>query len=379
MVCGIAGIVAPQARQFQAELSCMVDTLRHRGPDGPGTYFFDNCALGHTRLSIIDLLSGQQPMFSPVSGAGIVFNGEIYGYKSLRVSLPDYPFQTTSDTEAILALYDQYGPGLLSRLPGMFAFAIWDEAHQRLLCARDRFGEKPFYYTWGRKGEFLFASEIKALLASGLVEPVLNRAALAHYMQYLHVHPYQTIYQNIYTLPPAHSLHYEDGQLAVERYWSPPELQPKIELDEAIEQFQVLFDRAVASQLVADVTVGAFLSGGLDSSSIVVAASRHQARLKTFSFGFEDGISELPFAKGVADLYQTDHTELADNHVDIGELLVTMQAVYDEPFADSSNIPTFLISRLARQYVKVVLTGDGGDELLAGYTFWYKPLIFMQK
>lgn len=376
-MCGIAGIVAPGAQQYAEPLRRMVERLGHRGPDGSGAHCFGSCALGHTRLSIVDLRAGQQPMLAPLAPVGITFNGEIYGYKSIRQSLGDYPFRTTSDTEVILALYERYGAGLLDRLPGMFAFAIWDDAAQELLCARDRFGEKPFYYAFGPRGELLFASEIKSLLASGLIEPALDGDAIAHYLKYLYVHPYQTIYRNVHTLPPAHLLRYKDGKVTVERYWRLPPVDERIALGEATEQFRQLFDQAVARQLVADVPVGAFLSGGLDSSTVVAAASRHQAGLKTFSFGFESGVNELPFAREVARQYQTEHSELADDRPDIAELLVTMQAIYDEPLADSSNIPTYLIARQARQHVKVVLTGDGGDELLGGYS-WYKPLLHMQ-
>jgi asparagine synthase (glutamine-hydrolysing) len=356
----------------------MVATLGHRGPDESGTYFFKNCALGHARLSIVDPITGQQPMLSPTEPVAITFNGEIYGYKSFRASLDGFPFRTTSDTEVILALYQRYREKMFSQLPGMFAFALWDNRRQQLLCARDRFGEKPFFYALGREGEFLFASEIKALLASGLVEPILNREAIAHYLKYLYVHPHKTVYQNIYTLPPAHFLLYRDGRESLERYWHLPDPRNDIGITEAAEELARLFDRAVSACLVADVPVGAFLSGGLDSSTVVAVASRHKARLKTFSFGFEDTASELPFARKVADLYETEHVELAGQETDVGTLLVAMQDAFDEPFADSSNIPTYLISKLARRHTKVALTGDGADELLAGYSSWYNPLLHMR-
>ncbi|MBT0653030.1 asparagine synthase (glutamine-hydrolyzing) [Geomobilimonas luticola] len=377
-MCGIAGIIAPQASRYRDAIQKMTDSLSHRGPDGSGIHFFDACALGHRRLSVVDLETGRQPMLSQVSSVGITFNGEIYGYREIRATLTDYPFCTSSDTEVILALYEKYRHNCMAHVPGMFAFAVWDEARQELFCARDRFGEKPFYYAFGKGGEFIFASEIKAILASGLVKPVLNREALAHYLQYLYVHPLQTIYGNIHALPPAHSLRWRDERVSVERYWTLPKTVEKIAPAEAVERFRELFDRAVARQLVADVPVGAFLSGGLDSSTVVAVASRHQARIKTFSFGFEDSVSELPYARQVAEKYGTEHFELADKTADIGELLVAMQEVYDEPFADSSNIPTYLISKLASDHVKVVLTGDGADELLAGY-LWYRPLLAMQK
>lgn len=377
-MCGIAGIVAPDSRAYQSNLQRMVCAIEHRGPDGDGTYFFQHCALGHRRLSIVDLVSGDQPMLNRDSSTGITFNGEIYGYQEIKKSLSDYNFRTTSDTEVVLALHERGGARFPQQLPGMFAFALWDDNRHELLCARDRFGEKPLFYSFGGNGEFIFASEIKSLLASGLIEPVLDTDALAYYMQYLYVHPSQTIYKNIYALPPAHVLRYRNNRLSIEAYWQLPETSDSMDTVEAVEEFRRLFDRAVSGQLVADVPVGAFLSGGLDSSTIVAVASHHRAKLKTFSFGFEDTINELPYARQVADLYQTEHIELIDAQADIGELLVAMQDFYDEPFADSSNIPTYLISKLARQHVKVVLTGDGSDELLGGYTFWYNSLLEAQ-
>lgn len=373
-MCGIAGIVADSAGGYEGRVREMVSRLGHRGPDGSGVHVFDNCILGHARLSVVDLDTGKQPMLSALEDVGVTFNGEVYGYKTIRAAIPDYPFRTKSDTEVLLALYHHHDRSLPEKLPGMFSFAIWDNGVRELFCARDRFGEKPFYYAWGTKGEFLFASEIKALLASGLVTPVLDEEAVAHYMKYLYVHPHCSIYRNIHVLPPAHFLRYADGRIQVERYWKLPDTDSKIELPEAVSQFRMLFERAVSRQLVADVPVGAFLSGGLDSSTVVAIASRFYPKLQTYSFAFEDSASELPFAREVADLYGTEHVELTDDTVDITELLVTMQQVYDEPFADSSNIPMYVISKLAREHAKVILTGDGGDELLAGYE-WYRPLL----
>jgi len=376
-MCGIAGLVAPDCRRYEPALSRMAASLGKRGPDGSGIHFFRNCGFGHTRLSIVDIETGRQPMSTADTKTGITFNGEIYGYKSIRETIDDFPFQTKSDTEVILALYRRFGSDLFNHLPGMFAFAIWDEEEQMLLCGRDRFGEKPLYYAFGTNGEFLFASEIKALLASGLIRPVLNLDSVVHYLKFLYVHPHQTIYRNVHTLPPAHCLQYRHGRVSVERYWSLPAPGLRMTLDEAAGEFRRLLDASISRQLVADVDVGAFLSGGLDSSSIVALASRHKASLKTFSFGFEESVSELPFAREVARMYGTDHMELRTGTVDLAELMTEMQDVYDEPMADSSNIPTYLISKLARRYVKVVLTGDGGDELFGGYSYWYRPIYFM--
>jgi asparagine synthase (glutamine-hydrolysing) len=373
-MCGITGIVGPDVRRHGAVVERMIAALGHRGPDGSGSSSFPNCTLGHTRLAIVDLLTGDQPMLSPDQQLAITLNGEIYGYREIKAKLKDYQFRTTSDTEVILALYQLHGSDLLRHLPGMFAFGIWDEREQVFFAARDRFGEKPFYYAWGRNGEFLFASEIKSLLASDLFEPSLDQAALTHYLRRLYVHPHQTIYSNVFVLPPAHWLEIRDGKLRVERYWELPPTKEPISEPEAIEEFRRLLEKAVERQLVADVPVGTFLSGGLDSSSVVAAASRTHSRLRTFSFGFPDAINELPYAREIAELYKTEHTELEDKDLDLVALLREMARIYDEPFADSSNIPMYLISRAARSHVKVVLTGDGGDELLAGYDYWYRPL-----
>lgn len=379
-MCGIAGIVAPEAQRYERPLRRMVDSLGHRGPDGSGVHFFRNCALGHTRLSIVDLDTGNQPMLSAGGSAGITFNGEIYGYKVLRESLgKSYPFRTSSDTEVILASYHHNGKQWIEALPGMYSFALWDDSRGELFCARDRFGEKPFFYAFGSKGEFLFASEIKALLASGLVRPVLDRHAVRHYLRCLYVPPQRTIYRNVHTLPPAHRLSFRNGSHSVERFWRLPDPRDDLSMDEAVGEFRRLLDQAVARQLIADVPVGVFLSGGLDSSTVVAVASRHRPGLRTYSFGFEDSASELPFARQVAERYGTDHVELLDEGADIADLLLEMSGIYDEPFADSSNIPTYLISKLARRHGKVVLGGDGGDELLAGYASWYRPLFLMER
>lgn len=376
-MCGIAGIVDKRGSNHHDRVSAMITRLSHRGPDATGFVSLKGCTLGHARLAIVDLSTGSQPMQD--GNAAVTFNGEIFGYQALRTHLQDtYPFQTRSDTELILALYARDGHSLATELPGQFAFAIWDDREKKLVCARDRFGEKPFYYAFGTQGEFIFASEIKAILASGLVTPVLDRSSLAHYLKHLYVHPTKTIYTNIYTLPPAHTLVWKDGDIAVSRYWGlPPSRQP-ISLTEAARELRVRLDQAVRDQLVADVSVGAFLSGGLDSSTIVALASRHTTRLKTFSFRFDAEHDETAYAREIADRYHTEHTELTPEAYDLGDLLMEMQDVYDEPFADSSNIPTYLLSRAAREHVTVALTGDGGDELFGGYTRWYRPLLTMQ-
>ncbi len=375
-MCGIVGIVAKDCKRYEEILGRMIGVLHHRGPDDCGKVFFKNCALGHTRLSIIDIDSGNQPMKSPVSEIAITFNGEIYGYKDIRQQFEDYPFRTKSDTEIILALYDKYGKDLLKTLPGMFSFAIWDPAQERLFCARDRFGEKPFYYAFGNNGEFIFASEIKAIIASGLVKPCLNISALDHYLRFKYVNPRQCIYKNISTLPPAHYLVYRDCKLTVKRYWELPEtLKHKITFKEAADELKRLLKKSVRKQLVADVPVSAFLSGGLDSSSIVILAKEVIPDITTFSFGFENSPkNELPYAREIAALCNTNHIELFDSDPNLADLLIEMQSIFDEPFSDSSNIPTYLISKEAAKHTKAVISGDGGDELLAGYREYYMPL-----
>jgi asparagine synthase (glutamine-hydrolysing) len=357
----------------------MVQTLRHRGPDDSGIAEFESCVLGHTRLSIVDISTGQQPMYSPSRDVCIVFNGEIYGYKDVRDGLAGYPFRTSSDTEVILALYATHGPDFVGRLPGMFAFGLWDESKQAFHAARDRFGEKPFYYAFGRGGEFLFASEIKTILRSGLLEPRLDMVSLTHVLKNLYVPPERTIYENVFSLPPAPRLEFVDGRVNVRRYWEMPATRPDMDLGTAVEEFRRLFERSVRNQLIADVPVGAFLSGGLDSSTVVAVASKFTSKLSTFSFGFEDAENEHHFARGIADRYGTDHHELTAENIDIPQLLSVMDATFDEPLADSSNIPTYLISKLARKSLKVILSGDGADELFGGYHWWYRPLTQWQE
>lgn len=375
-MCGIAGIIAKDAIRHEGCTRHMLRTIAHRGPDDSRVTVYPHAALGHARLSIVDLAGGAQPMLNHAGTTAVVFNGEIYGYQAIREKLT-YPFTTSSDTEVILALYAARGASFVSELPGMFSFGLWDDTTGTFIAARDRFGEKPFYYAFGKQGELIFASEIKAILASGLLEPQLSKDSLAHYLSKLYVHPSKTIYSNIHTLPPAHTLTYNSGHLTVTRYWHQPTTNDTISLDEALPKFTSLLTDAVAKQLVADVPVGAFLSGGLDSTTVVSIASRLKPHIKTFSFGYEGTKNELTYARLAANAYGTDHYELRDHDYDIAELLLLMADVYDEPFADSSNISTYLISKLTKEHATVVLSGDGADELLGGYYGWYRPIIAM--
>lgn len=370
-MCGIAGIISPKARNYSENLQKMTHSIAHRGPDSEHHEFYENAALGHRRLSIIDLSeTGKQPMFSDTKNECIVLNGEIYGYQDLKKKYADYPYRGTSDTEVILAMYHKKGKELLNELPGMFAFAIWNEEKQELFCARDRFGEKPLYYATGKNGEFVFASEIKAILASGLIVPKINNEALYHFLQYGYVSAYQSIYSNIFALPPAHFLVYSNGNISIERYYSIPKNDIQISLSDAKEEFVHLLKNAVQKQLIADVEVGSFLSGGLDSSTIVAMVNEFKPKQTTISFGYSGEHSELKFAEKIAQKYETNHIEIHENRGNIAVELLKVSPFFDEPFADMSYIPQFKICEAAARHLKVVLAGDVGDELFGGYQFY---------
>jgi len=380
-MCGIAGIVHTGRidNRYSAIVKRMVQAIAHRGPDCQSEYATNDYSFGHARLSIVDLVDGGQPMLEEFSKNAIVFNGEIYGYKDIKREYGDYSFKTKSDTELLLAMYSRLGEQMPSQVPGMFAFSIWDTKTQKLFAARDRFGEKPFYYAMGKNGEFIFSSEMKAILSTGLVDPILDEDSVAFFLKRFYVKPDRTIFKNIFTLPPAHALVLENGKVRTWKYWEIKNANRNISLPEAKEEFLRLINKAVEKQLVADVPVAAFLSGGLDSSTIVALASKLKPDLNTFSFGFEGDVSELKYAQQIATKYSTQHITFEEGAFDVAELLTKMHTIYDEPFADSSNIPTYLISKLARKHAKVVLTGDGCDELMGGYNFWYRRLYQYEK
>lgn len=370
-MCGITGIITPNAKNYSEKIQKMTDAIAHRGPDAAHHECYENAAFGHRRLSIIDLSeTGKQPMFSDTKNECIVLNGEIYGYQDLKKTYADYPYRGTSDTEVILAMYQNKGQELLQELPGMFAFAIWNDAKQELFCARDRFGEKPFYYATGKNGEFIFASEIKSILASGLVKPEISNEALFHYLQYGYVSAYQTIYSNIFALPPAHQLIFSEGKISVKRYYSIPKKDLEIGLSEAKEKFSYLLKNAVQKQLIADVEVGSFLSGGLDSSTIVAMVNEFKQNQTTISFGYSGETSELKFAEEIARKYNTNHIEIYENRGNIAPELLKISPFFDEPFADMSYTPQYKICQAASRHLKVVLSGDAGDELFGGYHFY---------
>ncbi len=379
-MCGIAGYAGrPRSpSQMRADVKAMCDAIRHRGPDDYGAFVAEGVALGMRRLSIIDLATGQQPIRNEDGTVTLVFNGEIYNYRDLTRRLIDrgHRFTSVSDTETLAHLYEDLGVGLVHELNGMFAFAIWDSERSQLLLARDRLGIKPLYF-WPSEGGVAFASELKSFLALddfvGSIEP----EAMAYYLALGYVPEPLSIYRGVRKLEPGQLLTWSAGEgIRVERYWSPVvEQDPEIGPEEAVEAVRELLEDAVRARLVADVPLGAFLSGGIDSSAVVATMARLMDRpVKTFSIGFEEPeFNEAGDARIVADALGTDHTELIVRP-DVDTLIERVATSFDEPFSDSSAIPTFLVSELARQHVTVSLSGDGGDELFGGYTRYASAL-----
>lgn len=373
-MCGIAGVRFTDWRRpvEPDRLRAMAGAIAHRGPDGEGTFCAPGIGLAHRRLAIVDLEGGRQPLGNEDGSVQVVFNGEIYNYRELRRELEarGHRFATDSDTENLVHLYEDLGDGLVERLRGMFAFALWDGARRRLLLARDRVGIKPLYYF--QDGEkLLFGSELKAILAYGGVPREIDAAALEDYLALGATTGARTILRGIRKLPPGHVLAVEAGQPAPQprRYWrlrfEPDESRSERDWQEAILQ---KVDESVGLHLIADVPVGAFLSGGIDSSVVTgLAARRSSGPIFTFSIGFNEArFDELPYARETAAAYGTRHVEETAT-ADAASLLDKLCWHYDEPFADSSAIPTMMVSRLAARHVKAVLSGDGGDEAFGGY------------
>ncbi len=370
-MCGIVGIVNSDRTDIdQALLGRMCDAIRHRGPDEDGFYVKGAVGLGMRRLSIIDLKGGQQPIHNQDRTAWIIFNGEIYNYRELREKLEKlgHTFYTNSDTEAIVHAYDQYGADCPKHLDGMFAFAIWDERTQELFLARDRVGKKPILYAQVN-GQFVFGSEFSALLLHPAVDREIDTEALHHYLSFMCVPAPLTAYRSIRKLEPGHSLRLRKGEIKLERYWQPDFSQKlKIGEAEAGERAIEVLRQAVKARLMSEVPLGAFLSGGIDSSAVVALMSELSSDpVKTFSIGFEEqDFSELHHARRVAEHVGADHHEFIVRP-DALEVLPTLVEHYGEPFADSSAIPTYYVARETRKHVTVALNGDGGDESFAGY------------
>ncbi|MEM9021474.1 MAG: asparagine synthase (glutamine-hydrolyzing) [Planctomycetota bacterium] len=382
-MCGIAGIVWQTSERPPDEaIHHMARRLHHRGPDDTGIAKPDGCDLAHTRLSIVDPVGGRQPLASPYDPAcapfTLVFNGEVYNHADLRQQLErrGQSFTTTSDTEVLLHQFALDGAAALDRLNGQFAFAVWDADQRRLFAARDRLGEKPFYYAIDPLGRLVFASEIKAILASGLIRPTIRRAAIDSVLGLMHTQPHETVYHEVHALPPGHTLSWQDGRLTISPYWQPSYgWRDDITYPEAVAEVRRRLEAAVQRQRLADVPVGALLSGGLDSSTLTALLAKQSGSAPmTFAAGFGELIDELPYARAVADHYGTDHHELQLDMLPVEDLLPTMAKVYDEPFADSSALPTYLLCAFASRHVKAVVGGDGADELFGGYG-WTRPLL----
>ena len=367
-MCGICGKVSPQGVR-PVEIDSMLQTITHRGPDDQGMVVNGSVGLGNRRLSIIDLPGGHQPICNEDESVWISFNGEIYNYRNLCQELErrGHRFRTNSDTEVIVHLYEEFGERCVEQLTGMFAFAIWDERKKKLVLARDRLGQKPLFYA--QEGEdFLFASEIKAILAVSKQPRHIDFESLSHYLSLRFIPPPRTMLRNIRKLPPAHVLVYQNGSVTTSRYWD-FSFQQKLELgeEEIKEGLQEKLTQAIASHLISDVPVGAYLSGGMDSSMIVAVMSKDLGQsFKTFSVGVqEDDFNELPYARLVASQYRTDHVEKCVQ-ANLIELLPKMVWHLDEP-SDPIAACMYHAADLASQHVKVVMGGDGGDELFAGF------------
>ncbi len=394
-MCGICGIAIPKKlnRQVGRErLARMRDTLAHRGPDDEGMYLRGGVGLGHRRLSIVDVAGGRQPMSNYAcarmrgdgaqGGVWIAFNGEIYNHPQLRPALEarGHRYENNSDTETIIHLYEDRGPDVVAELSGMFAFAIWDEAGQLLLLARDRLGIKPLYYFAADDGSLYFASEIKSLFASMAVKPEVNLSALPDYLANNAPTGEETLFRGIKRLPPGHTLIWQNGRISIRKYWdltfnSGDENARRTD-DDYIAEWRELFRDAVRSHLMSDVPLGLFLSGGIDSSAIAATMSAMvSSPVKTFSVAFNEAeANEFEFARMVAIAYRTEHHEVIVTPEDFFGVLPRMVWHEDEPLAHVASVPLYFVSELAARHVKVALTGEGSDELLAGYARYRKTV-----
>lgn len=372
-MCGIAGIVGSNRsdRIEESAVRRMCDSIMYRGPDDEGILARQNTGLGMRRLSIIDLAGGHQPIFNEDRSAWIVFNGEIYNFPELRPELEakGHHFSTHTDTETIIHLYEEMGSDCVQKLRGMFAFAVWDDKQQKLLLARDRLGKKPLHYAL-HNGRLYFGSEIKTILSVVPELAEVNRTALLQYMYLGYIPDPATGFARIHKLPPGHLLEFERGEVRIRKYWDLPRYStyhPSSE-EECLEEMEGRLAEAVRIRLIADVPLGAMLSGGTDSSTVVALMARASSKpVKTFAIGFKQAdFDESKYARIVAQKFATDHHELVLEPDVVGTVEKLTHSL-EEPFADSSMLPTYFISCLARQHVTVALSGDGGDELFAGY------------
>ena len=376
-MCGIAGIVAGDYLQAdeRARLPFMRDVITHRGPDEAGLFVDQRAGLAHRRLSIVDLASGQQPLGNEDGSIQIVFNGEIYNHAEIRPLLEahGHVYRTRCDTETIVHAYEQWGDGCVERFRGMFAFAIWDAKRQRLLLARDRMGIKPLYWTVVRN-RLVFGSEIKAILESRLIRPEADERAIPELLSTRYLSGGDTLFKGIHRLLPGHVLVFERGEVTTRQWWDVPARSHDASIDglsevRIVEHFRARLDDAVRTRLMSDVPLGMFLSGGLDSSAIAVLMARMIDRpLQTFSVAFRQrAFSELDYARQVATAIKADAHEIVIDEHDFFDALPRLVWHEDEPIAHPSSVPLYFVSKLASAHVKVVLTGEGSDELLAGY------------
>ena len=388
-MCGITGFFAPTCDlvEWETSLQKAVRALHHRGPDAGGVWLDEGVGLGHRRLSILDLSErGRQPMVSPGGRYVMVYNGEVYNFRDIRRELESAgrPFTSSGDSELVLAAIETWGvEAAVRRFIGMFALAVWDKVERRLLLIRDRLGVKPLYFGWDGVSLW-FGSELKALRAYGHWQPEIDRSALADYFYYGYINAPRTIYRDVFKLEPGHWLELKQGgEPVIRRYWSVLDAlhDPlKGNEDQLSEQLEALMSDAFRLRMVSDVPVGMFLSGGLDSSLVTALLQKHHGNIHTFTIGFsEDGFDEASHARRVAEHLGTSHTTQMIAPDDAKGILLQWADLYDEPFADSSGIPTYLVSKLAGERVKVVLSADGGDELFGGYNIYANMICNMQR
>jgi len=372
-MCGIIAISGVNLDIKKYDTDSMLKAIRQRGPDSTGVMRFPHCFLGHQRLSIIDIGKGAQPMQS--KNLSITFNGEIYNYRNLKseLSKEGFVFETNSDTEVILKAYQKWGYDCVKKLDGMFAFAIWDNDKEELFFARDRIGKKPLFYCFDeQKKEILISSEIKSLVASKVFIPKIDYSSIDNYLRVMYIPPWKTVYKNIHQLSPAHYALYKNGVMTITRYWQLVYKPAHIPYEDAKNEVHRLLINAVNKRLISsDTEVGSFLSGGVDSSLVTIIASKLPSwTLKTFAVSYS-GHDELPFAKQVSEKINSELFSIEINQANMSEL-ETVVEYFDEPHADTSDFPQHLISKLASEKLKVVLSGDGADEIFLGYKWHNK-------
>lgn len=369
-MCGICGVVSTDRGVDRDLLRRMAGALVHRGPDDEGYFVSDHVGLANRRLSIIDLPGGHQPIHDEAERYWITFNGEVFNYRLLRpgTEAAGHRYYTNSDTEVLVHLYEQDGPRMLDRLNGMWALAIWDAERRELFLARDRIGVKPLYYAV-RDGSLVFASEIKGILPALAGPPRVDLAAIPSYLAFRMHYGDRTLFEGIRQLRPGHYLAWRDGEVEVREWWDIGQSPGPMDPDAGATRLRGLLEDATRLRLIADVPVGVFLSGGIDSSTVTgLMATVGTERVRTFSVGFDDAsFNELEYARAVADKFATDHHEITFTPTDLVKNLVKMQWHFDEPLIHSTGVAQYLISEVARRHVKVVLCGHGGDELFAGY------------